>query len=292
MAGDEKKIGRRVRNAYLVSTVSIALVLFLLGTVGYLILNARKASDSLRENMTVSVLLKDGLSETETEAQEDRLRRLPQVRDVSYISKEAAAEEFEAYAGSDFRGFLDGNPLPASCEVRLRAESSRPDTVKRLDAEWRTWEGVDDVLYQAAVIEQVTDNIEKFNLVMLIFGGTLLLISLILIHNTIRMAIFAKRFIINTMKLVGATRGFILRPFLAKALMQGIAAALIASALIAGVVYGLNRGVPEAGFILAPEPLLLLFAGIVGVGVLISLLFTSWAVRKYVRLDTGQISIY
>ena len=106
------------------------------------------------------------------------------------------------------------------------------------------------------------------------------------------MAIFAKRFIINTMKLVGATRGFILRPFLAKALMQGIAAALIASALIAGVVYGLNRGVPEAGFILAPEPLLLLFAGIVGVGVLISLLFTSWAVRKYVRLDTGQISIY
>lgn len=292
MATNEKKIKRRIRNAYMVSTVSIALVLFLLGAVGYLILNAREASDQLKENMTLSVLLKDELQKADLKTMEKSLKAMPAVKEVAFISKDDAAKEFKEYIGNDFVGFLEGNPLPASFEVTLNAEYSQSDSVKILDTQISQLEGVEDVLYQAAIIEQVTSNIHKFNLILIFFGGTLLLISLILINNTIRMTIFSKRSIINTMKLVGATRVFILKPFLLRAIAQGIYAALIAAALISGVIYGLIQGVPEAGFITAAEPLAYIFGGILVLGILISLLFTYGAVSKYIRLNTNQLYIY
>jgi cell division transport system permease protein len=272
--------------------VSIALVLFLLGSVGYLILNAREASDRLKENMTVSVWLKDGLKENEVNDLQWRLRGMSGVKSVEYTSKEEAARTFTAFSGMDFEGFLEENPLPASLEVTLAADFSHPDSVQLFDRAVSEWEQVDDVLYQEAIIAQVTDNIRKFNLVLLFFGGTLLLISLILIRNTIRMTIFSKRSIINTMKLVGATRGFILRPFLWKAVGQGFGAALLAIALICAVVYGLRTGLPEAGFFADLHRMATLFGAVAVAGMLISLLFTYGAVSKYVKLSTQKISIY
>lgn len=292
MATSEKRIKRRVRNAYLISTVSIALVLFLLGSVGYLILNARDASDQLKENMTVSVWLKDGLENTDIRTLQGRIQGMSGVKSVTYTSKEEAAKAFTAFSGMNFEGFLDENPLPASFEVTLEADSSHPDSVRMFDKAVSEWEQVDDVLYQESIIEQVTDNIRKFNIVLVFFGGTLLLISLILIRNTIRMAIFSKRSIINTMKLVGATRGFILRPFLWKSIGQGFLAAVIAIGLICVVVYGLRTGLPEAGFFADLLRLGGLFGAIAGVGILISLLFTYGAVNKYVKLNTQKMHIY
>lgn len=292
MATNEKKIKRRVRNAYLISTVSIALVLFLLGSVGYLILNAREASDQLKENMTVSVWLKDGLEESDVTTLQGRVRGISGVKNVAYTSKEEAARTFTAFSGMDFEGFLDENPLPASFEVTLDADYSNPDSVRMFDRTVSEWEQVDDVLYQEAIIAQVADNIRKFNIVLIFFGGTLLLISLILIRNTIRMTIFSKRSIINTMKLVGATRGFILRPFLWKSVGQGILAALIAIALVCAVVYGLRTGLPEAGFFADLLRMGTLFGAIAVAGVLISLLFTYGAVSKYVKLNTQKMHIY
>lgn len=292
MATKEKKIKRRVRNAYLVSTVSIALVLFLLGAVSYLILNAREASDDLKENMTVSVWLKDGLSQTQRNTVENRLKAFPDVKEVSYTSKEEAAETYKAYMDSDFEGFLGENPLPASFEVTLNAQYSNVDSVKVFDVRVSKWDEVDDVLYQAGIIEEVAVNIQKFNLVLLFFGCTLLLISLILINNTIRMTIFSKRSVINTMKLVGATKGFILRPFLWKAVAQGCYAAILASLLVCAIIYGLNAGIPEAGFIKDLSRLSYIFAGILIVGIVISFLFTYAAVSKYVRLNAQRIYIY
>lgn len=292
MASNDKKIKRRIRNAYFVSTVSIALVLFLLGAVGYLILNARKASDTLKENVTVSVLLKDGLEDASRKEMSAKLSDRKEVKDVKYISKDEAAEDFRSYIGSDFVGFLDENPLPASFELTLRADYSEPDSIKILDKEVQSWAGVDDILYQEVIIEQVTKNIHKFNLILIFFGGTLLLISLILINNTIRMAIFSRRFIINTMKLVGATKGFIMRPFLGRSVLQGIYAGLIASLMIVGVVYGLNHGLPEVGFITDLHILGIILAAVMVMGILISLLFTYWAVSKYVRLNSSQIHIF
>ena len=292
MPTSEKRIKRRVRSAYLVSTVSIALVLFMLGAVGYLILNARKASRDLREDITLSVLLKDDITPSEVNSLQARLKTLPEVKEIDYVSKEAAAEDFKAYWGNDFVVFLDENPLPASIELTLRAEFSKSEDIERLDAEISGWDNVDEIIYQETVIRQITDNIARFNLLMLIFGGLLLLISLILINNTIRMAIFSKRLVINTMKLVGATRGFILRPFIWTAVKQGLSAAFISYILIGAVVYGLSTGIPEAGFIRDVEPLLILCGAILVLGVVISILFTYGAVSKYVRLNSGQIHTY
>ena len=289
---NEKKIKRRVRNAYLISTVSIALVLFLLGSVGYLILNAREASDQLKENMTVSVWLKDTEEPLDLSRLKDRLETLPAVKEALYTSKADAAQAFKEIMKTDFENFLDENPLPASFEVTLNAEYSNPDSVKVFDAQISKWVEVEDVLYQEAIIAQVADSVKKFNLILLFFGGTLLLISLILINNTIRMAIFSKRSIINTMKLVGATRGFILKPFLWKAVAQGVYAALIAGIMIGAVVYGLLTGIPEAGFIHDLERLGMVFGAILILGILISLVFTYGAVNKYIRLNTSQMYIY
>lgn len=292
MATNEKNIKRRVRNAYVVSTVSIALVLFLLGAVGYLILNARKASDRLKENLTVSVWLHDGLESADVTRLRTQIEALPGVRECVYTSKEQAAGSFREYIGDDFERFLDENPLPASFEVTLHAAWSNPDSVRMFDADLSQWAEVDDVLYQEAIIGQITDNIRKFNLVILFFGGTLLLISLILINNTIRMTIFSKRFLINTMKLVGATRGFILRPFLWRSVAQGVFAALLAAVLIGAVIYALRSGIPEAGFISDWQPLAWIFGGLLALGIGISLLFTWRAVGKYVRLNTQKLHIY
>ena len=292
MATSEKRIKRRVRGAYFISTVSIALVLFLLGSVGYLILNAREASDQLKENMTLSVWLKDGLEESTVRTLQARIQGMSGVKNVTYTSKEQAVKNFTASSGMDFQGFLEENPLPASFEVTLLAEYSEPDSVRMFDAAVSEWEQVDDVLYQAAIIEKVADNIRKFNIVLIFFGGTLLLISLILIRNTIRMAIFSKRSIINTMKLVGATRGFILRPFLWKSIGQGVLAALVALILITAVIYGLRTGIPEAGFFADLMRLGVLAGAVVLTGVLISLLFTYSAVNKYIRLNTQKMHIY
>jgi cell division transport system permease protein len=292
MATNEKKIRQRVRSAYVVSTVSIALVLFLLGAVGYLILNARLASDRLRENLSVSVWLRDGLENADVARLRTRIGTLPAVKETIYISKEQAAESFRESIDDEFERFLDENPLPASFEVTLHADRSNPDSVRVFEAAVSKWEEVDEVLYPEAIIGQISDNIRRFNLVILFFGGTLLLISLILINNTIRMTIFSKRFLINTMKLVGATRGFILRPFLWRSVAQGVFAALLAAALICAVIYALRAGIPEAGFISDWRPLAWIFGGLLAAGVLISLLFTWRAVGKYVRLSTQKIHIY
>lgn len=292
MAANEKRIKRRIRNAYIVSTVSIALVLFIVGAVGYLIMNARQASDRLRENITMSVLLKDDVTAADRKDIFSKLSARTEVKEIKYISKDDAAEEFKEYIGNDFVGFLEENPLPASYEISLNAEYSDVDTLKKFEREIVKLTGVEDVIYQEAIIGQITANIQKFNLLLLLFGCTLLAISLILINNTIRMAIFSKRFIINTMKLVGATRFFIIKPFISRALLQGIYAGIISSVMIGAMVYGLSEGIPEAGFLIGTPFLLTMFGLLFAGGIVISILFTFGAVLKYVNLSTNKLHLY
>ena len=288
---NNKRIKRKVRNAYIISTVSIALVLFLIGAVGYLILGALNATERLKENVTVYVMLKNDISAENSSEIKKKLAANPSVKEVKFISKEAAAAEFKDYVGDDFEGFLNENPLPDSYEIRLNASASQTDSIAVIEKEVTGWEGVDEVMYQRNVIEQISSNINKFNLVLLLFGGTLLFISLILLNNTIRITIFSKRYIINTMKLVGATRWFIMKPFLGNSILQGVYAGLIASALLFVMIAGLNEGLPEISFA-ANSQIIFIYAGIIAGGVIISLLFTSFAVRKFLRMNSNNIHIY
>ena len=287
-----KKLKRKVRNSYIISTVSIALVLFLLGTVGYLILNAMLATQRMKENVTVYVMLQPDATDEQIATIKTNLLKQNAVREATFVSKAEAAEEFKEYVGTDFVEFLQQNPLPDSFEVSLNARSSDKEAIRALETQVMQWPGVDEVVYQRNVIEQITSNINKFNLILLLFGGTLLIISLILLNNTIRVTIYAKRYIINTMKLVGATRWFILKPFLGTGILQGIYAGIIASLMFAGMVAGLNEGIPEVRFVAERMQILVIMGGMLAGGIIISLLFTSFAVNKFIKMPPGRIHMY
>ena len=281
MAVDKnKRIKRRVRNAYIVSTVSIALVLFLLGAVGYLIMGALNATERLKENVTVYVMLRDDITAEQSAALKGR------------IEKHEGAAEFQAYLGDDFVGFLQENPLPDMYEVKVASTSAEKEALSALERQLLSWEGVDEVVYQRSVIDQITSNINKFNLILLLFGATLLVISLILLNNTIRVTIFSKRYIIHTMKLVGATRWFIMKPFLVTSVLQGIYAGLISWAMLAVMIVGLSEGLPEVNFV-GEHAYIAAICGVLMVGgILISLVFTSFAVRKFLRMNTSNANLY
>ncbi len=283
MAQEDKRLRRKVRNSYLVSTVSIAMVLFLLGSVTYLIFNALNVTNRLKENVTIYVMLKDGLSAEQTAEVRKQIEVKEVARQITYVTKEQAAEAFVAESGDDFSEFIEFNPLPDSFEVGLEARVAEDkDQVAAFVAAMEKTSGVQEVVYQKSVVEQIGQNLGKLNLVLVLFGGALFVISLILLNNTIRMTIAAKKQIINTMKLVGANRGFIMSPLLGSAATHGLWAGLIATALFVILVAGLREGLPEVELLRGGLPLLIIAGMIVG-GVAISLIFTAFAVNKAVR---------
>lgn len=289
---ENKRLKRKVRNSYLISTVSIALVLFLLGSVGYLIMNALRATEQMQESMTIYVMLDSEVSADDANAIGTRLRAMEEVRDALFVSKEAAAEDFKQYVGGDFEEFLEYNPLPDSWEVRLKSDYSTRAEVEKFEKAAMAWQGVDEVVYQKNVVEQIGANIRSFNLVLLLFGGTLLVISLILLNNTIRVSIFSKRYLINTMKLVGASKGFIMRPFLWDSVRQGLFAGLIATALFIAMIAGLNRKLPDVMMLAGNMPLLYIVGAMMAGGVVISLLFTTFALNKFINMNSARIHLY
>ncbi len=288
MSHEDKIVRRRVRNSYLISTVSISMVLFLLGSTTYLILNALKATERLRESVVIHVMLDDGLTEEQTLALRSMLEGQDVTRSVTYVPKAEAAALFVAESGEDFTSFLGddpaSNPLPDSFEVGLAARGSEREMIEAFVALTEGADGVQEVVVNVSVEKCVEiKGVGKFAVVLLLFGGALLVVSLILLNNTIRMTIIAKRRIINTMKLVGANAGFIMRPFAASAALHGFVAGVIATAVFALLVVGLQEGVPGLNMLRGNVLLAAIAVGMMVVGVVLSLLFTVLAVRKAIR---------
>lgn len=286
------RLKRKVRGSYAISTVSIALVLFLLAGVGYIIWNLSKATDGVKERMTLYVMLSDAEPAEVKEEVGYKLRSLEGVKEALFVSKADAAAEMKEFVGGDMEEFLSYNPLPDSYEVRLRASESPKALVAAIESQVSEWKGVDEVVYQRAVVENMDTNLGKFKILLLLFGGALLVVSLVLLRNTIRMSVFAHRTLINTMKLVGASKGFIKRPFLVDSLWQGVVAALLASGLFWGMVVALNEGLPYVMLVSSVEVLATICGGILVGGVLISVLFTNFALNKFIRMNSSKIHIY
>ena len=276
---------RKVRGSYAISTVSIALVLFLLSGVGYVIWNLSHAADSIKERMTLYVMLADDATQEVVDAVRYGLTSAEGVREVVYVSKEQAATEFKEFVGSNFEEFLSYNPLPASFEVRLRATESPKALVASLEEQISGWKGVDEVVYQRGVVDNLDANLGKFRLLVLLFGGALLVISLVLLRNTIRMSVFSRRELINTMKLVGASRSFIKKPFLVDSLWMGLVAALVAMGLFWAMVVALAEGLPFVMLISGAEVMGTICGAILVGGVVISTLFTNFALNKFIRMN-------
>ena len=283
---------RKVRGSYAISTVSIALVLFLLSGVGYVIWNLSHAADSIKERMTLYVMLADDATQEVVDAVRYGLSSAEGVREVVYVSKEQAATEFKEFVGSNFEEFLSYNPLPASFEVRLRATESPKALVAALEEQISGWKGVDEVVYQRGVVDNLDANLGKFRLLVLLFGGALLVISLVLLRNTIRMSVFSRRELINTMKLVGASRSFIKKPFLVDSLWMGLVAALVAMGLFWAMVVALAEGLPFVMLISGAEVMGTICGAILVGGVVISTLFTNFALNKFIRMNSSKIHIY
>ena len=280
---DDKRLKRKVRNSYIVSNISIALVLFLLGSVGYLMTAAMQVARTLQESVTVTVELRNGADEKQKESLRKRFEANELVSHVEYKDDKLNDTDFRQMFEQEFEAILEENPLLDSFELTLSADSADPDKLETFIAQIAELDGVDRVSYPAQTVERLHATIAKIRLVLLLFGGALLVISLILLNNTIRLAIFSKRYLINTMKLVGATKWFIMRPFLGSSITQGILSGIIASALFLTAVYGLNEAVPE---------LMSLAETMVLGGILISLCFTFFAVNKFVNMKSNKIYLY
>ena len=291
-AENSKSLKRKVRNSYIISTISIALVLFLLGSVGYLIFNAVRATEMMKENMSIHIMLRSNTAPERMAEIGRMLGDMEAVKEVTFVPKETAAEDFKEQVGSDFVEFLSFYPLPDSYEIKLNSDFSEKEHVRRFEKEVSGWKGVEEVVYQKNVVEQISTNINKFNFALLLFGGALLVIALILLNNTIRLTIYSKRYLINTMRLVGASRWFIVKPFLLRSILHGIYAWLIAGAMFLGLVAGLNEGLPEVTLLTESMPVYYTLCGMLVLGILISALFTVFAVNKFVKMNYTKINLY
>ncbi len=291
---EDKRLKRKVRNSYLVSTISISLVLYLVGAVGYLIYTVFGVTHSLEQSMVATVELLDGVDEEQRETILKQIVSSPVVGQVDFLSKESKAsdEEFRALFGASFEEILPSNPLRDSYEVQLLASSSESELLASFVERVEHIEGVESVYYPAMLIDRVHSTLSVIESVLLLFGATLFLISLILLNNTIRLAIYSRRYIINTMKLVGATRWFIMRPLVWSGMKSGFGAGVLASALFVGSVWALGVTLPELMSVGDVEVLSTIVGAIIVAGVVISLIFTIFAANKFVNMKSNKIYLY
>ena len=236
---------RRLRSSYITSIISITLVLFLLGLIGILLINAKRLSDHVKENIGFTIILNENVKEVDILRLQKSLDAQQYVKSTEYISKEEAAQELTEELGEDFIEFLGYNPLGATIDVRFYAGYANPDSISFIEGQINSYEEVKEVFYQQSLLHLVNENIRKISFIILLFSALLFLIAVALINNTIRLSVYSKRFLINTMKLVGATRTFIRRPFLYRSAGHGILAAFIAILLLGGILYLINREFSE-----------------------------------------------
>ena len=290
MAKNETKITKsRLRSSYITSIISISLVLFMLGMLGLLVLNAKRLSDFVKENIGFSVILNENVKEVDIILIQKSLDATEYVKSTKYITKEEAAEDLQKDLGEDFIEFLGFNPLLASIEVKLYADYANPDSIKIVEKDFQQYEQIKEVFYQKSLVSLVNENIQKISLIILVFSGLLFLVAITLINSTIRLSVYSKRFIINTMQLVGANRGFIRRPFLYKSAGNGIIAALLAIGFLVGVLYLAQQEFKEIISFQDIEIIGSLFLAVLLIGIVINWISTFLAVSKYLKMKVDKL---
>ena len=291
----DKRLSRKVRRSYIISTMSIALVLFMLGVVSYVTFTALTAARDLETGVVVSVEVADDLSEEQTAKITEAIEATSMSVDVLYMSKDEkiADEAFRNQFEVDLDLLLNENPLRNSYEVTLKQEYAKRASVEEFVAAVKGVEGVEYVAVPPVdVVESMHSTLSYVTLGLVAFLAVLLIISLLLLNNTIRLAIYSKRYLINTMKLVGATKWYIMRPLLASALKQGIVAGVISAIMVVGVVYGVNSFTPEGLALLNYTEVGIIAGALLSVGVVITTIFSAFAVNKFVNMKSNKIYLY
>ena len=291
MAGkvQPQKLKKRIFKSYLTSTISISMILFLIGVLGIVLLNAERLAKYVRENIGFTLVLNDDVQVKEIDALLKTLKATDFVKSVEYIDKETAAERLKVELGEDFTGFLGYNPLLSSIDVKLLADYANPEKLVVLEKKFMEFPQVKEVLFQRDMVNIINENVKKIGIILIFFSGLLLFIFSALINNTIRISIYSQRFIINTMLLVGATNRFIRIPFIKRSVAYGIIGALVANLLLFILMYSYAqelKGIVDADDL---KIFGMVFVGDLLLGVLISWSSTYFAVNKFLRLKFDEL---
>lgn len=280
---------RKIRSLHLTSTLSMSLVLFLVGLVSLLLFVARDMSVFVKENINLSIVLDDEIDQSYTKRIEKYLTTSSFAKSVDYVSKEDALKDHIASLGEDPQDFLGYNPLKASLEVKLKANYANTDSVAVIESKLKAFEHINRIAYQKDMVSLVNENVRKVSLVLLGLAIVLLIVSIALINNTVRLAVYSNRFLINTMKLVGATHWFIRKPYIIQGLLNGFVAALISLGMLAGMVYYILYEFGMAAAALNPVSAVFVSLIVIVAGVVLTSLSSYFAVGRYLKMNTHDM---
>lgn len=280
---------QKLISSYFSVVLSIALVLFLLGILGLLVVNTKKMADHFKEQITISIFLKDDARESEVDQLQKTLTMAEHTKSVSYVSKEEAAEQHSAEIGEDFQDFLGYNPLKNSIDLKLLADFVTPEEIEKIAAGLSEKSYVEEVSYDKPLVGLLSENVKKISFWILVASGIFTFIAFLLINSSIRLSIYSKRFIIKTMQMVGATKTFIRKPFIWTNVKLGMLGAVIAMAALAVSLFYLDKTFPELQLFADIEMLALLFGSVFLLGILISLFCTYFATQRFLNLRTDAL---
>jgi len=280
---------RKLISSYVSVVISIALVLFLLGCLGLLVINSKKVADHFKEQVVMTIYLNDTAKDVEVNQLNKSLAMADYTKEAKYVSKEVAADLMKVETGEDFMDFVGYNPLKNSIDVYLKADFVTTEQLTEISDNLSNKVFIEEIKYDNNLVELMNDNVKKITFWVLLISGLFTLIAVLLINSSIRLAVYSKRFIIKTMQMVGATKTFIRRPFVWKSVQLGIIGALVALAGMAIVLYYLDLTFPELELLKNTLPIIALFAGIFLLGIVITWISTFIATQRFLNLKTDQL---
>ena len=288
-SGENRLIRRRLAGAWLSTVISISLVLLLVGVAGLLVANARSVSDYFKENMQVSVLMKQEVGDDEAMEYVSDLDSKPFIKSTTFVSREQGAKEMTDLLGEDFLNVFEAAPIPVSVDVTLKADYVSSDSLEVVKNEIMKSPLVDEVVYQQSLVDKLNTNLRKISMVLGVFIVLLLFISFVLINNTVRLNVFSRRFTIHTMRLVGATKSFIRAPFLVQAVFQGLFSALLATLMLVGILFFVRSEFAQLFEVFRLDMLLIVIGVEILAGVLICVVSTALVVGRLVSLSKDEL---
>lgn len=287
MASKKQPTKRKV--SYASTSVSITLVLFLVGIFGLLVFHANQLKDYMKENVQVSIYFVENMREPDIKRIESRLEERPSIDRIKYVSEEEAKELMKKNLGEDAVEVLGYNPYPASLDVYFKADYAHSDTLEQFQSEWEGKPDVREVQYQKALVQNIDKNVRIAGAIVLGLAIIFLIIAIVLINSTIRLSLFAKRFLIKSMQLVGATRWFIRKPFILRSLLHGLIGGIVATLLLMGMLYFAQEQFPFVNVWKGFSFYLMLFPGLILMGVIITGFSSLFAVNKYLKMKLDDL---
>ena len=285
----EKHIKRRLRTSSLSTVLSISMVLLMLGSMSFIYVNSQRLTKYIKENIGITVILNDNAKAVDVLQFQKNLVANPVTKMTTYVSKEEAASALTKELGEDFMQFLGHNPLSNTIDIFMNSAYAESVTIEALGQEALKNEIVKEVKYQKDLIDAINQNMNKLNLILICFCALLLIVSITLINNTIRLTVYSKRFIIRTMKLVGATNSFIRKPFVMTGLRQGVIAGLIGVLLMMLVLFAVQKEMPELLQLQDIQTVIIIFSLLFVFGILISTFVTHFSVNKYLKIKEEKL---